>query len=83
MSLKYKIFSNEILLLHYKLLIERFWNSFLMCSSFLGKISIRDTASLRGCLASDVRFPTALLKCSQYNRSLRTVPESIPMKTLH
>lgn len=84
MWLKYRNFSNEILLLHYKLLIEHFWNYFLMCSSFLRKISIRDTAILRVCLASYARFlTTALLKYSQYNGFLSPIPESIPMKTLH
>lgn len=83
MWLKYRIFSNEISLLHYKLLIQHFWNSFLICSSFLGKISVRDTAILRVCLASDAHFPTALLKYRQYNGFLRPIPESISIKTLH
>lgn len=83
MWLKYRNFSNEILLLHYKLLIERSWNSLLMCSSFWGKISIRDTAIARACLASDAHFATVLLNYGQYNGFLRPIPKSMPMKTLH
>lgn len=60
-----------------------YWNSFLMYSSFLGKISVRDRAVLSVCLASDVHVPTTLLKYSKYNGFLRLIPESIPMKTLH
>lgn len=83
MWLKLRNFSNEILLLHYNLLIEQFWNSLLMCSSFWWKISIRDTAIARACLASDAHFATVVLNYGQYNGFLRPIPQSMPMKTLH